>query len=103
MTSVLDNGLILQKLKLSNTNLNSNSSIDLICKIIKTKPFVQHLDLSWSKLPPKGLFKISNELLENPNILKSLNLGYNSLSFNPQNEELLINSEEFVYNMVEYI
>ena len=84
-------------------NLNSIASIDILCKIVRTKKFIQYLDISWCKLPPKGLLVISDELVINPKCIKSLNLGYNSLCFNPQSEQQMFDSEDFLFNINEYL
>ena len=47
------------KLKLSNINLQDNTTVDLLIEVMRTKEFLTHLDLSWTKLTPKMLLKIS--------------------------------------------
>ena len=54
-------------------------------------------------MPPRGLLKISQALIETSGNIKSLNLGYNSLCFDENKEELYYISEEFVENMIEYL
>jgi hypothetical protein len=53
LEAILSQGVSLEKLKLSNVNLNDHKIVSLICQIIKTMDFVTELDLSWAKLNPK--------------------------------------------------
>lgn len=79
MSQCLEEAIQLQKLKLSSTCLNDAKTVDKLCKIIQTKPFLTHLDLSWSKLSPKNLLDISVALVGNFKCIRNLNLSYNSL------------------------
>ena len=66
------------------------------------------MDLSWSKLSPKHLNAIMKILAERPDgKLKSLNLGYNSITQPPLDQGInfnfdkseLLDSQEFVNNL----
>ena len=87
-------------------NLNDNQAVSYICQILQEKEAFSHLDISWSKMTPKQLVQISKALIEEDGFairnLKSLNLAYNSLYFDENNAELL-NSEDFVDNLEEFI
>ena len=63
-------------------NLNERNTIKCICKIIKTKTFLTHLDISWTSLGPKQLMRVSRALKKSLGDLKELNLSYNALEFN---------------------
>jgi hypothetical protein len=75
-----------------------------LCKIIITKEFLTHLDLSWASLSPKQLSLIAGTLNENHEQipLRNLNLSYNSLYSNEENIDYKA-SQEFVQNISEYI
>lgn len=85
--SCIHNNMQLMKLKLSNVNLQDNQLVDQIIEVLKTKEFLTHLDLSWTRLNPKQLLKISEVLIDSSvipgplTLLRNLNLSYNSLYF----------------------
>ena len=67
---------------------------------------LSHLDLSWTKLSPEELVKLS-EVLKNEDAyplrnIRNLNISYNSLYFDETNQKTLP-SEEFIENMIEYV
>ena len=65
-----------------------------------------NLDLSWTKLTPLHLWKISEVLKDedhNPcRVMRNLNLSYNSLHFDETIEEPLP-SEKFIDNMIAFV
>ena len=78
--------------------------VDKLCKMIVTKEFLTHLDLSWAGLSPKQLYLISETLKENHEQipLRNMNLSYNCLYSNEDNIDYKA-SQEFVLNISEYI
>ena len=78
--------------------------VDKICKMIITKEFLTHLDLSWASLSPKQLSLIADTLIENHEQipLRNLNLSYNSLYSNEDNIDYKA-SQEFVQNISLYV
>lgn len=93
---------MLQKIKLQGSNLNDNSIVDHLCDLIKLKPFLTHMDVSWCSLSSKHLLRIAEELKANPNVLRCLNLSYNSLNFG-ENAANFAQSEAFVDIFSEYL
>ena len=75
-------GLRMMKLKISNNTI-SNQYLFLkhIKDTLKISKNMILLDLSWSKMCPKDLAKLSYILLKNKPGLRNLNLSYNSLNF----------------------
>lgn len=102
LDACLNHGHLLQKIKLSNLNLNDNKIVDMICQIIQCKEFVTHLDFSWSCLSASHLNKIAMELVKNPHFIRNLNLSYNSLTYDEKHADFAA-SEQFVENMCEYL
>jgi hypothetical protein len=52
--------------------------------MITNKPFLQTLDLSWCHIGPKMMAKIAKSLRSQPDVLRNLNISYNSLNFNDE-------------------
>ena len=80
-------------LKLSKVNLNDNvyegSIIDSLCDLITNSDTLSYIDLSWTSLSPSQMTKIVEAIVDNPleqNIIRSLNLSYNSLFFTGLND-----------------
>ena len=94
------------KLKLSNVNLNDNIIVQHLVTLLETRRMLTHLDLSWTRLTPTQLVKISEILMSDEDypirILRNLNLSYNSLYFD-ETKDSTLPSEEFVDNLIEYI
>ena len=63
--------------------MNDTGLVELICKLIESKPLLQYLDFSWSKLQPKHMKMLSESLNANPNKVRNLNFSYNTLKFDP--------------------
>ena len=61
------------------------------------------LDLSWCRLGPLHLHQIAKTLKKNPNQIKNLNLGYNNLCFDPNFEEKMNSSEEFIDELCHFL
>lgn len=109
---ISEKGRQIQKLKLSNTNLNDAELVQKICQIIDVRYTLIHIDLSWAKLSPRFLNQIMQTLYEDDTqTLKNLNLSYNSLvqppldqnlTFNAENPELAA-SRDFVQNLCEFL
>ena len=96
LTEILNRSESLTKLKISNTNLDYDSLVNLICEIIKKLPLLVSLDLSWCKLNPSHLLNIAKELKAKPNRLRSLNISYNNLCFDARYTEKMNTSEDFI-------
>lgn len=105
-------GVQLQKLKLSNVNLNDNQIVQNLCDLLANRPFIMNLDLSWTRLQSKHLNQIIMVLDEkSEHSMRNLNLSYNCLLQPPKDEgayydENDINyesTEEFAETLWEYI
>lgn len=77
----LTSGVQLQRLKLSNVNLNDNQIVHNLCDLLQQRPFLISLDVSWARLSSKQLDQIMGVLAEkNEHTLRNLNISYNSLT-----------------------
>ena len=80
--------------------------VDNLVELLKTREILMNLDISWTKLTPLQLCKIS-EVLKNEDynpcrVMRNLNLSYNSLHFDETSEEMLP-SEKFLENMIAFV
>ena len=94
---------MLINLRLSKINLNDNSYeggiVESICELVKNSDTLSYLDLSWTSLSPSQLILIVEAIIENhnpENIIRSLNLSYNTLFFSGHNNKLIDESIEFI-------
>lgn len=87
LNRILKKSIVIQKIKLTNINLHDDQIVQTICQLISTKMTIVYLDLSWTKLSPKHMQTIVETLIQHPNKLKSLNLSYNSIALDSQNDE----------------
>ena len=103
LKALLDGGEI-KKLKLSNLYLNDGLCMQLIFALIK-KPQTElfSLDLSWAKLSPQHLKELSIVLLEFPDVLRFLNLSYNSVCFHENTHDQFYDSIEFLNSFTQYL
>ena len=93
----------LAKLRLSNINLNDRMHVAQLSTVIANQQDVLlNLDLSHSKLTPKSMAHIAEQLRENSTGLKNLNLSYNPLTFTKGSREQAF-SRNFVKNMNEFL
>ena len=77
----MDYGVQLQRLKLSNMNLNDNQIVQNIGLLLQQRPFLISLDISWARLSSKQLSQIMAILAEKyEHTLRNLNISYNSLT-----------------------
>ena len=106
LESCITDGVQLQKLKLSNVNLNDHDIVDNLVELLRTREMLMHLDLSWSKMNPSQLKRISEVLKDDYaypiRTLRNLNISYNSLYFDDTKEDTLP-SQEFIENLIDYI
>ena len=59
----------------------------MICQMLRKRPLLTHLDLSWCKLLPKHLLEIASTLKDNFSNLRNLNIAYNCLQYDREFEE----------------
>ena len=86
LSEILQNSIIIQKIKFTNINLHDDQIVQKICEIIKTKMTFIYLDLSWTKLSPKHMQMLVETLIEHPNKIKNLNLSYNSIALDTSHD-----------------
>ena len=84
------------KLRISNMSLNNKSIINQIKTVIKKSKVLQLINLSWAQLSPENLADILKVIPDRLLSLRSLDLSYNVLNFNQENQEDLKNSTSFV-------
>ena len=78
LTEQIRNGKRLQKIRVSNIDLNDERAIPPLLDVVSSQSKVLlHLDLSWSNLSTRSLVLITEELKVNPFGLKNLDLSYN--------------------------
>lgn len=70
-----------------------------ICQVVSISKNLVFLDLSWSRLFPKDLAKLSQILSHGAWCLRNLNLSYNRLEFDPNKKEERVYSNLFMSNM----
>ena len=99
---MISDNVCLTKLKLSNVSLSDAKIVSQLCILIENRPFLSFIDLSWSRLLPRHLLKISECLKDNFSSIRSLNLSYNNLYFDENNIDLQP-SEDFIENMCDFI
>ena len=82
------------KLKLSNVSLTGAgknfATVDLLCQFLEEAEMLSHLDISWTKLCPEELVKVSETLKESNfpiQNMRNLNISYNLLTFDSTLEE----------------
>ena len=82
---------MLLKLKLSKVNLNDRHIIDSLCDKLTNSEILGTIDLSWTSLTPRELLRISESIQSNINVqmLRELNLSYNSLIFGDCSETVV--------------
>lgn len=53
LEEIMQRGWQLEKLKISNINLNDAEIVQKLCNLIEMRTSLAHLDLSWTRLSPK--------------------------------------------------
>ena len=106
LTSINTTGIQLMKLKLSNVNLNENKIVNNLVELLASREILMTLDISWSKLTPRQLNKITQKL-QDPDAyplrnIRNLNISYNSLHF-IENKPDFKDSEEVVENLINLV
>ena len=97
MLEIVNNSQTIIKLKIANQDLNNQEVIDKICEIIERSQIISHLDISWANISPKYLGILAETLLNYPNKIRYLNIGYNSLKPNCED------SQNFSSVIMEYL
>ena len=99
------------KLKVTNLQIQMQKFdlIENMSKTIKVAKNMIMLDLSWSQLQPQDLYEISVALTTDTYALRNLNLSYNKLQFQNDENKLVVNqkdvkySEAFMENMITFM
>ena len=93
----------LMKLRISNVEMKANYFCESLCQIISNSRVLQQINFSWASLSMESLAKISICLEDRILSLRSIDLSYNRLNFNPENEKDYKHSMTFLENICKFL